>query len=351
MKRNLFLSDQILDFSADLNPLGPPASLPTLLEEASKQVTWYPDPSYQDFREAVGNQEGVDAASILVGNGTADLIHLISHWQARRRAAVVVPTFTEYERAILADGSHLVRWPLSFEDRFSPPAFNGAPGCGPVNLLFLCNPNNPTGTLWPKGCLQSLMEICERVETFLVVDEATMDLVEDPVRYSVVGWVKRCERLIVLRSMTKAFAVPGLRIGYLVASARIVEKLSAFQPPWAMNALAADVGKQLLREQRYLADSRARLKEFRETFWKGLTEIRGIRPYPSVANFFLCRIEDHGWSNRQLAEKLGARGILIRICDDFTGLPAGRFFRVAIRTHEENGRFLNALREILANAG
>lgn len=351
MEENAFSLDEILDMSADLNPLGPPPDLGDLLEEGVKQVGWYPDPTYREFRQAVAQVEGVDPSRILVGNGTTDLIHLISRWQARADAAVVVPTFTEYERAVAADGGSVVPWPLCFEERFSPPTWNGALPFESVRLLFLCNPNNPTGTLWPEDQLHALAEICDQVGTFLVVDEATMDLVEDPLRYSAVPWVGDFRRLLVLRSMTKSFAVPGLRIGYLAASTEIVGELSRLQPPWAMNAVAGCIGRRLIRKQQYLKASRSALKEFREDLWNRLVQVSSIRTYPSAANFFLCRIEDPAWSNRPLAEKLRERGILVRTCDDFTGLSGGRFFRVAVRGLKENVRLVSALKEIFSGAG
>jgi len=343
--------EEILDFSADLNPSGPPESVSFLLQEGCKKVPWYPEPTYRDFREAAARFHGIDPSHILPGNGTAQLIHLISRWQRKSRVAVVTPTFTEYERAVTAEGGDLVPWPLQEENRFLPPALNGALGLRGARLLFLCNPNNPTGTLWPMGELLQLIQTCEQAGTWIVVDEATMDLVEDRLRYSVVPFVKRFPHLIVLRSMTKSFSVPGLRIGYLAASKRAVEELNSIQPPWAMNALAAFVGAGLFKEERYLKDSRQRIKELKHLLWEGLSTLPGLSPYPSEANFFLCRMTDPKGSNQGLAQKLQAQGILIRTCDDFTGLARGQFIRLAVRRLEENGLLVEALRRFFSHAG
>lgn len=344
--------DEILDFSADLNPLGPPPGLAALLEEASRQVGRYPEPTYQEFREAAARAHGVDPANILPGNGTAELIHLISRWQAGGGAAVVVPTFTEYERAVLADGGEVIPWPLEGEEVFSPPSVNGSLPFGRGRLLFLCNPNNPTGTLWPLEELLRLARLCDSAGRSVVVDEAYMDFVEDRLRYSMAPFVERFERLIVLRSMTKGFAVPGLRVGYLAASSGTVQGLRSFQPPWPMNTFAAWVGTRLLRQgEPYLAESRDALKGFRISLWDGLTRLGPLGPCPSCANFFLCRVKDPRGSNRRLAEHLKDRGILIRTCDDFTGLEPGRFIRIAVRPAVENERLIRVLGEVLSNAG
>ncbi|MBI3332620.1 MAG: threonine-phosphate decarboxylase [Candidatus Omnitrophica bacterium] len=333
LKEGTFGLDEILDFSADLNPLGPPPDLGVLIQEAQGQIAWYPEPTYEEFREAAGRLHRADPAAILPGNGTADLIHLISRWRAGEDAAVAAPTFTEYERAVLANGGRIT--PL---DR--------------ARLLFLCNPNNPTGTVQPREELLKVAEACERRGAFLVVDEAYMDLVEDPLRYSMIRDLARFSRLIVLRSMTKSFAIPGLRVGYLAASPGIVAGLRDLQPPWPMNGLAASVGARLLeRGEPFLAQTRQALKRFRDSLREDLAGLGGIRPSPSSANFFLCRLEDPGWSNRRLADQLKERGILIRSCDDFTGLEPGRFIRVAVRRREENERLVGALREILRDAG
>ncbi|MBI3615901.1 MAG: threonine-phosphate decarboxylase [Candidatus Omnitrophica bacterium] len=343
--------EQLLDFSADLNPLGPPPALPRLLEEGTRRVGWYPEPTYREFREAAGRLHGIDPAGVLPGNGTAELIHLISRWKAGGRVVVVVPTFTEYERAAAADRSQVVPWPLRTGSGFSAPSWNGSLPFGRADLLFLCNPNNPTGTLWPKEQVLRLIEACEWTGTTVVVDEATMDLVEDGLRYSLVPSVQKFRRLIVLRSLTKAFAIPGLRVGYLAAPPQIVEQLAAIQPPWSMNAPAAFVGTHLIQEEEYLSDSRSVLQKFRISLWEGLKGLSFLDPYSSSANFFLCRLQDSALPNNRLADRLRDRGILIRVCDDFTGLESGRFIRIGVRRPEENQRLLDLLGEVFGNAG
>ena len=351
----------ILDFSADLNPLGPPPTLQPLLLEAMSRAAWYPEPTYREFREAAGRVEGVEPDHILPGNGTADLIHLLSRWRAGRSVMVMTPTFTEYERAAAADGSTVVPWQAVEEEGFT----HRLPG--PLGkeveggLLFLCNPNNPTGALWPEERLEELVGRAEQAGAVLVVDEAYMDFVEERYAYSLAPLAARSRGLVVLRSLTKVFCIPGLRAGYLVGSAELVRELRAIQTPWAMNAMAAHVGARLLAQKQeadpplravsapsagighWVASTRRQVGAWRSSLEEGLRALGGIRPYPSAANFVLCRLSSPGESSRTLAVRLAGRGILIRVCDDFTGLAPGQFIRIAVRRPEETRRLLEAL--------
>ena len=149
--------------------------------------------------------------------------------------------------------------------------------------------------------------------------------------------------------MTKSFAIPGLRVGYAVASEEVVGLLRRIQPPWSMNALAAWVGTRLSYESTYLDESRQAIYAFRQQLREGLQAFSGIQPMPSEANFILCRLVDSTPTAQTLAQALAQRGILIRVCDDFTGLEPGRFIRIAVRRPEENERLLQSLGEILHN--
>ncbi len=340
-------AQEILDFSVDLNPLGPPADLADLLQEGAGSLRRYPEPTYERFRKAVGRRLERDPAQILPGNGTSELIHLVSRAFARARAAVVVPTFTEYERAVAADGGQTIPIPLREEEAFAPPALKGGPDLSRIQLLFLCNPNNPTGTFWPKELIFPWIQAAQLVGAMVIVDEAYMDLTQEPAQGSLAREIERFPNLIILRSLTKTFAVPGLRAGYLVASALVCGRLGRLAPPWSMNALASWVMLNWLNDEEYLARSRRAIAIGRRQLEKGLKAFPQLAVFPSQANFLLIRLEDSSWSGPLLRERLLSRGILIRACDDFTGLAPGRFIRVAVRAEEENQRLLLGLRELL----
>ena len=205
-------AERILDFSAAFNPW--PVQVPSAFrEEAWRQARHYPDPSYAQFRQAAAGWEGVDPEAILPGSGTADLIHLISRGRKGARCWIPVPTFTEYARAVEADGGRVSSWRLPEREDFSGAAFPQSLRNTKVDLVFLCNPNNPTGKIWPRETVQDLLELCERQGALLVLDEAYMDLAAPGRRYSLAGDASRNRLLLVLRSMTKSFGIPGLRLG------------------------------------------------------------------------------------------------------------------------------------------
>lgn len=338
---------EILDFSVDLNPLGPPPGWEAVLREGLQEAALYPDPAYRDLRQAIAATEGISPDRILPGNGTAELIHLITRRIKPARAAVAVPTFTEYERAVRADGGEVVPVLLREEEGFLP----GPAPESSAQLLFLCNPNNPTGRIWPRERLLEWLEACHRQGITAVVDEAYLDFVEEKFRASAVQWLDRFPRLIVLRSMTKSFAVPGLRLGYLAASEKIVSELAGIQPPWPVNGPAALAGRWLAGQTGYLEQSRRRLRLFRKSLQEQLQGLPALRCLPSESNFILCRLADPSWGAQQLAAVLADWGILIRSCDDFTGLEKDRFIRIAVRRPEQNERLLRGLKEVFSHAG
>jgi threonine-phosphate decarboxylase len=159
------------------------------------------------------------------------------------------------------------------------------------------------------------------------------------------------DNLIVLRSLTKLFAVPGLRLGYLVASDSLVETLRAMQQPWPLNTFAITVGTELLKQDDYLTRSQQLLRALRPNFHHAIARIPGLRPFPTAANFALCKLESPAITLDQLTKRLAGQGILIRNCDSVLGLEPGRFIRLAIRMPEENERLFQALREALGHAG
>ena len=347
-----FLEQEILDFSADLNPWAEEWPLGLEWAEVLAGIRRYPEPTYRRFRNAAAQREGVHPDCILPGNGTADLIHLISRWRSGAQALIPVPTFTEYARAVQADGGSVQNWLLKWEDGFSTVGFEQVLENEGGLLLFLCNPNNPTGTLWPRRQLLECLDRCQRHGHTLVVDEAYMDFVEEGERFSLVGEVHRASCLIVLRSLTKLFGIPGIRAGYAVGSAEVVDSLLQFQPPWTLNSLAAQMGARLLQDSgACLNKIRPRLQEARSRLWDGLKALSFLQAFPSTANFILCRLTDPRLSAAALAQRLEERGILIRLCDDFEGLEEDRFIRVAVLKKDQNQRLLKAIQEAAPHAG
>lgn len=359
--------DQFVDFSADLNPLGCPAWVRDTIAESVEAIQRYPDPEATAFRAAVAASHGIDPANILPGNGSAELIVLLTrlrplapHDLFRKskhaglaKVVVVAPTFAEYAWAVEQAGAEVVPifleeaqgFHLALDEKLWRARLRGA------DLVFLCNPNNPTGTLVPRPVLRALAAQCERVGAWLVVDEAFMEFVPPGTQTSLLPELDRWPHLVILRSLTKIFAVPGLRLGYLAAAAPVVERLRHGQQAWPLNTFALAVGTRLAADTAHAAQARRQVAVWREALQQRVQAIPGLAPFPAVANFLLCRLTTPAITSATLCDRLRDRGVLIRDCRSFLGLAPDRFVRMAVRTPAEHERLLTALHEVLADAG
>lgn len=346
----------VLDVSANLNPLGPPAWLgdwlTTRLAEP-ETLARYPDPDYTEAHEAIAAHEGVAPSQVLLTNGGAEAIFLAAALQARERpgapAAIVEPTFAEYARACAAHGLPVVALPLAPPDfRLDVEAF--AAGLGEARLLWLCRPNNPTATLVPRAEVVRLLALTAARGCRLVVDEAFVDFTGDE---ALTPLLAEHPHLLLLRSLTKQFTLPGLRLGYLLGAPEAVAAARACQPAWSVNALAAALVPPLLADRDFQAATRAWLAAERPRLQVGL-EALGLTVVPSHANFFLVRHPAGREATRRLLLSLLRRGVLARHTEGFAGLDGG-WLRLALGSADANARLLaaldDALGELPAGAG
>lgn len=342
--------EDLLDFSLDINPLGFPPGLRALILEHLEDLQRYPDPGARALREAIAASDQVPVEAVLPGNGSSELISLLVRLRAFRKALVVVPTFTEYEWALEPLGIEPACVTTQEADGFQLATSRAfwEPLLRDVELVFLCNPNNPTGAALAKERVLELARWCRDAGAILVVDEAYVEFTERPEALSVLPDALELGHVIVLRSLTKPFAIPGLRLGYAVAPPDAVETLRALQPAWPLNALALAVGPRLFEATGYLLKTRQAIAEWRTQLAASLQALEGLVPLPSVTNFLLCKLTRPEIPASGLAQQLARRGLLIRACDDFTGLEAGRFIRLAVRRPEDNARLVTELREALS---
>ena len=334
--------DQIVDFSANINPLGPPAIGLRSIRLALKQIRHYPDPDCWQLREVLAQQCGVDPDMILVGNGSTELIHLLPRALAIKSALILGPTFEEYARALLDAGSSVRYVHAAREERFRPPLqevlrqFSAKRSR--FEAVFVCNPNNPTGQVMNRSALRELAEVVDRQQGWLIVDEAFIDYCE---AQSVVSILSDYPRMMVLRSLTKFYAMPGLRMGYLVGASKIVNQLKDRQPPWSVNSLAQAVALAVADDEAYATKSRTFMKHERPRFLRRLRALSGLRVYPSDANFVLIELPI-SISAGEVTDRLAAVRLLVRDCSMVPGLT-NQMIRVAIRTVKENRRLIAAL--------
>ncbi len=335
--------EDILDFSASINPLGLAEGVGEAVYASFDRVMHYPDSGSTELKKALAGFHGVDDARVTVANGSTELIYLIPRLLAgERRGLVVAPAFSEYAKALSSAGMEVNYLNLNAENgfRFSLEEFENRLSEG-YDVVFLCNPGNPSGTLIPLPDIAAVLDLCRAAGTFLVLDEAFMDFCEEGSgKYLVMDRGQG----IVLRSMTKFFAVPGLRIGYAMASPAIVRRLESMRGPWSVNTPAQIAGVVSLRDEEYIRRTIRYVEAERAFLASELARIEALRPFPSAVNYLLVRITE-GYTASELRKELIKRFILIRDCSNFQGLDGG-FFRVAVKKREENVKLLEALKEV-----
>jgi threonine-phosphate decarboxylase len=335
----LSLPEKYIDFSANINPLGPPPALKEKWDDLYQEITVYPDPFAEKLRNRIGESEQISNDTILIGNGGAELITLVARFLTGKKILVVEPTFSEYEKACRANHCeiqyHQLKEPnfaLSIDElRLSLPS---------VDALFLCNPNNPTGIQYSVSTILSILEECKKQNCFVILDEAFYDFLLD--YHSFIPYINKFPNLIIIRSMTKMFAIPGLRLGYLAATPEIISKLSRLQPHWSINTIALLAGELCLQNKDFIKKTQVYIWEERErlhTFYNK----KNFEITPSQVNFYLLR--DPFFTDQfSLFEFLLHKGIIPRHTFNFPGLE-GNWLRLAIKSKQENSALMEVLME------
>jgi threonine-phosphate decarboxylase len=323
----------VLDFSASVNPLGPPASVLRALRRALAFVCRYPDPGCTELTARLAALHGVAPEQIVVGNGSSELIHVLPRALGARRAAIVEPTYTEYLHASQLAGAEVGHWLPDGED-FTPGPFDP----GGADLVWLGNPNNPTGYLWDVARLLGWIRTCPR--TVFAVDEAFLPFETREASLSLIPHLHRLPNLVVLRSLTKVYALPGLRLGYAVAHPEIAGRLRRQLVPWSVNVLAQAAGLAALEDDGFLDRTHAWARAERAFLGGRLAGLPYLRPLASSTIFVLVRL--HGGTAARLTAALRERGLLIRDASNFVGLD-GRYVRISLRSPEDNRRLVEEL--------
>ena len=334
------LGGQPLDYSANINPLGYPPLERLILREI-QNIAHYPDNSYRGLCRAAAKFVNVRQECIVPGNGSSELIRLMAEacLEEGKLALVPTPSFGEYTNQSLLAGGRVER--IEIGDDGLPVLDDGL--LDKADLLFLCNPNNPTGRLLSANKVTALADRCERAETCLLVDEAFIEL--SAPEESVAELAPEREHLFVMRSLTKSFGVPGLRLGFGVCNARLSRILNLARIPWSIGSIAAAAGEHLLGCTEHLERSRQLIKTEIAFLMQALQEL-GLEPLPSRVNFILVNIEPSGLESDLLAEKTMRQGVLVRDCQSF-GLGKS-YIRVAVRSREENLQLIKALKKAIS---
>ena len=333
------MKQEPLDFSANINPMGMPPGAVRAAADALQQCTQYPDALCRELRAALAAYEGIPAEQIVCGNGAADLIFRIVAATHPQRALLLEPTFAEYEQALRSMDCSIAYFPLQESEGFVLPEAFLQQLTPEINLLFLCNPNNPTGRTVSPALLQEIWKRCEEAGILLVVDECFNEFLEHPEQNTLKDVLETGANAVILKAFTKSFAMPGLRLGYgLCGNRDLAERIFACGQPWGVSIPAQAAGVAALQEQGYLERMRRLIQTERRWLSENLARL-GLRVFPSEANYILFRTE----TEISLRERMEQRGVLIRACGNYRGLD-DRYYRIAVRGHDENERLIAALK-------
>ncbi len=337
----------LLDFSANINPLGPPESVCALLRQSLSSIVHYPDPAHRSFRKALARRLQVPETWVLPGNGAAECMALAILAIQPKKVGVILPCFSEYGTLARQFGAEVAACRGDELREFKPEREELRRLFAEADLVFAGTPNNPTGILLNKEELMEMAHWTEESGTYLAVDEAFLDFAAEEKQISLLEELESFPRVMLIRSMTKMYAIPGLRLGYAVANPALIERLKQKQVSWSVNGLALAAGELCLEETQYVARTRLLIETERAYLTEVLANDLGWQVWPGEANFLLVRCPE-GLEAGVLQERLGEKGILIRSCAMYPGLTS-RDFRIAVRTREENVRLLTALKDVLAD--
>lgn len=348
--------EDIIDFSANINPFGFPTELYDAVNSNLENIIHYPDPDCTELRELLANVNSCSKDNILIGNGSTELFYLICRTICPERGLVFQPTFTEFARALRCSGADVREITCDERDMFRVDTLMGkhcelqaqqmeceSDSSLFSNIVFICNPNNPTGHLINKDDILHLTDIL--TDTLVVVDEAFMDFVVRPERNSVMPYASERDNLIVVKSLTKFYGVPGIRLGFLVAQSEAVKTLLMQKEPWSVNSIALEVGKLVVNDEKFIINTRDYINKEKIFMYTELTGINGLWAFEPAANFLLIKITDDKFTASIVYDKLIKLGLVIRNCMNFPGLT-DKFFRVAVKAHNENIKLIQALRNI-----
>lgn len=339
---DIYRYENIIDFSANCNPLGTPRGVKEAVRASAEKLANYPQVGYGPLREAIGFYEGVSSSWVICGNGAAELIFSLCRALKPQKALVPAPTFAEYQQALESVDCQVEHFFLQEEDGFVMGEEFFSRLTRDLDMVFLCNPNNPTGVLTNREFLLQILEICREKHIFLVVDECFLDFVEKPEDLTLKGYLEKNKNLFLLKAFTKRYAMAGVRLGYgLCSNEALLQRMGEVNQPWNLSVIAQEAGVAALQETEYVEQGRRLIFREREYLRAELQKL-GLKVYASLANYIFFRGPEQLW------ESCLEKGILIRDCSNYPGLEKG-YFRVAVRTHEENEKLVQALENVTGN--
>lgn len=336
---------KLVDFSSNINPLGPPPGLIEHLAALLPEIIAYPTPQARELREKISKYFNVPVERLLLGNGANELIHLMMLWRRPRRVLVPAPSFSEYERAAKLAGSVVEHYPLPPGASFDPEMLAARLEQG--DLLVFCNPNNPTGRLYRRSDLVVLIESAEKQGAAVMIDESFIPLTGCPEESM---QDLQSDSLWVIVSLTKIWGLPGLRLGYAAGPVTDVKEISRWGDPWRVNFLAQKAGLYCLEQKGYIDNTLELVNKERNYLTRRFLETGKFKVYEGSANYLLLEGTDSSFRIDQFQEGLARKGVLVRRADNFPGLNH-RFMRIAVKQRPDNLRLLQETENWFVDGG
>ena len=336
--------DDIISFSANVNPLGVSNKLRKELANQIDVITSYPDREYTDLRKAIASYCDCDYKNVIVGNGCTELISLFIQITAPKKALLLGPTYSEYERELALNGGTLDYYMLKEEEDFKLDVNDFLKHIdSSTNLVIICNPNNPTSSCLNQSEMRSILSHCKKTNTYVMVDETYVEFSPEIENITSVPLVEEFDNLILLRGTSKFFAAPGLRLGYGITNNQmLITEINTNKNPWMINSLAVVAGITMFSDKEYIKASRELSKNERIRLTEIFEKSNRFKVYPSNGNFILLKILDENISSSDLFEKCIKKGLMIRDCSSFPTL-GDRFIRMCFMNPEDNDRLVAAL--------
>jgi threonine-phosphate decarboxylase len=340
--------EEIVSFSANVNPLGISPKLKSTLSERIDAIMSYPDREYTTLRKRIAEYVRADIDNIIVGNGSTELISLFIQIKHPKKALIIGPTYSEYEREVSLGGGHTRYYRLEEENNFilDIPKLEEELTAD-VDLLVICNPNNPTSTSITRSEMRKILDICKQKGIFVMVDETYVEFAEDILKITSAPLTGYYNNIIILRGISKFFAAPGLRLGYAICgNADLLKEINQRKNPWTINSLAAIAGEIMFADEGYIKETRTLIAKERDRVCRVLDTCKNVRYINPTANFVLVKILREDVTSMDLFEAAIRKGMMIRDCSTFPFLN-NKFIRFCFMLPKLNDALLSVLLEVL----
>lgn len=336
--------EDIISFSSNVNPLGISFKLKTSLSSHIDAITSYPDREYTDLRKAIGTYVDTDYKNILVGNGSTELISVLIQMKRPKKALILGPTYSEYEREITINGGRCHYFRLKEEDNFLLDlSALQTELTKDVDLLVLCNPNNPTSSYISQKDLRKMLDICKEKDIFVMVDETYVEFATNPESVTSIPLTEYYNNIIILRGISKFFAAPGLRLGYAICGNQdLIREINHKKNPWTINSLAAIAGEIMFSDEEYIQETRTLISKERERICNTLSQCNSLKLYPCNSNFVLVRILDETVTADDIFDAAIRKGLMIRNCSTFPFLD-NQYFRFCFMMPDKNDALIEVI--------